>query len=299
MKMKIDFICVGAQKAGTTAISNLLKQHSGVQVTPRKEVHFFDRIANYEKGLEWYSSHFSELDQTKKIGELTPDYLYYSYVPTRIKESLGTEIKIWIVLRNPVLRTFSQYNFYRLMAVEFTKPFLKALPAPENLDKENSTFINWHNPTNYIERSLYWNQVKRYYDTFGKENVHICVYEDFFKKGEVNLDAWNALQDFIGVERELPKINKESNVTFVPKKGIKGAFLDFIRENKWLLAPFKKLIPLEKYKTIRTIAVKDLQERPAKLDENISKELYYKYFEEDVKKLEELTGMDFSVWKPK
>ena len=38
----ISFLIVGAQKAGTTALSAYLGEHEKIYIPPSKEVHFFD-----------------------------------------------------------------------------------------------------------------------------------------------------------------------------------------------------------------------------------------------------------------
>lgn len=45
--LKIDnfFLCVGAQKAGTTWLARTLSRHPEIFVTPVKEIHYFDHIA--------------------------------------------------------------------------------------------------------------------------------------------------------------------------------------------------------------------------------------------------------------
>jgi hypothetical protein len=42
-----DFIIIGAQKSGTTALYEYISQHPGIITTSRKEVHFFDRPCQF------------------------------------------------------------------------------------------------------------------------------------------------------------------------------------------------------------------------------------------------------------
>src|SRR5262249_50215247 len=51
-----DFLIIGAQKAGITSLASYLTAHPHVVPAKCKEVHFFD--LNYEKGVDWYRSHF-------------------------------------------------------------------------------------------------------------------------------------------------------------------------------------------------------------------------------------------------
>ena len=45
--MKPEFICIGAQKAGTTWLYARLREHSEFSLPPIKEMHYFDRSRSY------------------------------------------------------------------------------------------------------------------------------------------------------------------------------------------------------------------------------------------------------------
>lgn len=45
--MKPDFLCIGAQKAGTTWLFSRLREHSEFSLPPIKEMHYFDRSRTY------------------------------------------------------------------------------------------------------------------------------------------------------------------------------------------------------------------------------------------------------------
>jgi hypothetical protein len=49
-----NFICPGAQKAGTTTLHNILKQHPDIFLPNLKEAHFFDIEDRYKKGILWW-----------------------------------------------------------------------------------------------------------------------------------------------------------------------------------------------------------------------------------------------------
>lgn len=221
MVEKINFLCVGAQKAGTTPLFDLLKNHTEIDLAPKKEVLFFDRDSNYNKGKNWYLDQFEF--KNKITGEITPDYLSYDYVPKRIKDTLGEHVKILIMLRDPVSRTYSQYNFRRHKGKEFEKSFdYTSKINKDELVHENMVFDIWFNPTYYIERSQYYHQIKQYINLFRKDNLYICVYENFFTKGTIDDNEWSKLLKFLGVKYENPILSKPSNVSYVPKKGIHG-----------------------------------------------------------------------------
>ncbi len=45
------FVCIGAQKAGTTWLARVLSRHDEIFVTPVKEIHYFDHIAGLSEHL--------------------------------------------------------------------------------------------------------------------------------------------------------------------------------------------------------------------------------------------------------
>lgn len=121
-----DFLIVGAQKAGTTWLWEMLKQHPGTDLPRKKEIHFFGSAEIYRRGRDWYYGHFAHLDSSKVIGEGSTTYLY-DHVPywynssgrLEVDHSLPTipelitkelpNVKIIITLRDPVRRAISGY----------------------------------------------------------------------------------------------------------------------------------------------------------------------------------------------
>jgi len=106
-----NFLCAGAAKCGTTSLHAILAEHPQIFLPQRKEIHFFENNGNYSKGLDWYSKYFKNANEKKVIGEITADYMFFDYVPERIIEALGKNIKIIFMLRNPVDRSYSEYLF--------------------------------------------------------------------------------------------------------------------------------------------------------------------------------------------
>lgn len=75
--------------------------------------------------------------------------------------------------------------------------------------------------------------------------------------------------------------------------------LDKIRKNKWVLDGLKKVILLKLYRSLSASTVSKFQEKQPKTEKQKALELYEKYFEEDIKQLEALTSIDFSICKSK
>jgi len=124
-----SFILIGAQKSGTTWLWNNLKQHPDVALPARKEIHFFGGVEPFRKGIEWYYQHFNGLPLNKVTGEASTTYLYdylpfwdnpsgelthdhsLPCIPELVIKELP-EVKILVILRNPVSRAVSAYRHY-------------------------------------------------------------------------------------------------------------------------------------------------------------------------------------------
>lgn len=115
------FLVIGAQKCGTTWLAKMVSQHPEVSVAKKKELHFFNKVYNYEKGLEWYEDQFNASTSTKAIGEFTPNYFWTSEDEKEISEDSGTrdipklvhdaypDLQLIVCIRNPVDRAISAY----------------------------------------------------------------------------------------------------------------------------------------------------------------------------------------------
>lgn len=133
-----QFLIVGAQKSGTTAIYEFLKQHPQIQGSIAPETHFFDW--HFPKGPEARKK-FLEMNNlknniskeelqcaTRKVYadsffidsrivaqdtmyvEKTPSYLFLPDTPERISTTCFWKPKVIVVLRNPIDRAFSHYK---------------------------------------------------------------------------------------------------------------------------------------------------------------------------------------------
>ena len=105
---------VGAQKAGTTALYEYLSKHPQIQSTKEKELHYFNCEARYKLGIKFYRSLFQLGTNSKLTFDASPGYLNNANAPKRIYAH-NPNVKIIILLRDPVERAYSAWNMYRKM----------------------------------------------------------------------------------------------------------------------------------------------------------------------------------------
>ncbi len=102
------FIIVGSQKAGTTSLYLYLANHSEIQPSATKEAHFFNM--SYDRGIAYYHSIFPLQLDKRFTFDATPDYIDHPLVPSLCSKHYPN-IKLVLLLRDPVDRAFSHFNF--------------------------------------------------------------------------------------------------------------------------------------------------------------------------------------------
>jgi len=213
-----NFLIVGAQKAGTTSLFDILNQHSQIHLPQEKEIHFFDVDKSYEKGKAFYSSFFSEAGNALAVGETSPSYLFLPKVPRRILDSLGKDVKIIIVLRNPADRAFSQYKMLAAMGREKRGLDEVLQYNMEQIEKS----LNFDKHTSYLDRGMYAVQIENYFSVFPKQNIRIYLFEEDFleNRKQMILD----IQQFLGVEAE----NINTSIKALPYNKTKSKKMDVV-----------------------------------------------------------------------
>lgn len=203
LRRKPDYLIVGAQKAGTTTMFNMLSRHPAVANPLNKEMHYFDR-RDIRSSWE-YRRHFP-ISSQKITGEATPSYLFYPGVAEQVRQELP-DTKIVVVLRNPVDRAYSHYCMRQTRGKELLS-FEDAIDAEqERLSEALESFQ--HQPDahgaellahSYVARGLYATQLTDWYRQFPTERVFVMCYERFIN----DLDKeFGSLCHFLGIAREI------------------------------------------------------------------------------------------------
>ncbi|MBD0400837.1 sulfotransferase domain-containing protein [Flammeovirga sp. EKP202] len=178
---KNDFIVIGAQKAGTTALDYYFRKHKDLVMPKRKELHHFDNdlifryLPNFVLNF-LYHKNFNDLNQKyKKYGEITPIYMYWDNCLKRIK-NYNEEIKVIVILRNPIERSFSHWNMEYDRGNEL-RSFEDAIKQ-ESSDILNNKYKK-DRIISYLDRGFYSRQVIEILSLFKRDQVLFLKYEDF------------------------------------------------------------------------------------------------------------------------
>ena len=195
-----DFLILGAQKAGTTALYAYLRWHPQITGPSFKEVGFFDR--HYARGERWYRAHLPITRGGKVVGEASPSYLFHPLAPERVAR-LVPGARLIALLRNPVDRAFSHYQHEVALGRE-PLSFAEAIAREddrmrgelERMLGDPSYFSHaWWNYT-YAARGRYAEQLERWFTAFPRERLLVLLTDDLARD---TAGTYRRVLEFLGV----------------------------------------------------------------------------------------------------
>ena len=182
------FLVVGTARAGTTAVVEGLRTHPDVFITQPKEPHYFafhgtvpdfqgpgddewiNRIAITDS--DRYLALYDDAGDALARGDGSVSTLYYSAHAAPEIARINPEMKLVVVLREPVARAFSNYTYLRLRGVETEEDFRGGLDRePERIA------AHWHHMWHYTALSHYADDLQRLIDTVGRERVGVWFHD--------------------------------------------------------------------------------------------------------------------------
>ncbi|MGA2660406.1 MAG: glycosyltransferase [Verrucomicrobiota bacterium] len=182
--MRPDFFIVGAPKCGTTAMADYLAGHPEIYMA-RKEMHFFGADLRFgpqffRRDLAAYLAEFDAWKGQRHAGEASVWYLFSTRAAAEIR-AFSPEARIIIMLREPVEMLHSLYYYFRYDGNEPLPAFEQALAAETDRAGGRGLCRQTYFAQGLAYRQVvrYTEQVRRYFDVFGRERVHVIIYDDF------------------------------------------------------------------------------------------------------------------------
>lgn len=157
------FLGIGAQKAGTTWLYEMLRQHSDISFPLDKEVHFWNNIHTDQNVID-YLSKFQH--PTLCEGEITPAY---AFLPTATIEEIHQyqpDLKIIYIIRNPLDRAWSSAK----MALQRAEM--------EFHEASDEWFIDHFNSKGSLLRGDYEMCLRNWLSVFKENQLLIIKFED-------------------------------------------------------------------------------------------------------------------------
>jgi hypothetical protein len=164
-----SFYGIGAQKAGTTWLYEMLKAHPQIHLPARKEVHYWDLQS--ERPLEWYREHFKA---GYINGDITPSYAVLPPATIDRVHAATPDARLLLSLRHPLDRAWS---FVR-MAIERRYPAIPADLAAGEPRGEMLAFVRqklFH--PGCLARNDYATIIRRWRQRFGDDALMWFRYE--------------------------------------------------------------------------------------------------------------------------
>ena len=290
-----NLLIVGAAKCGTTSLHNYLKQHPDIFMSKQKEPHFLinsdigeDRIHKAITVLEDYEDMFKTDSIYKYKGESSVMYLAFpEFSIKNIKKYLDPNVKIIIMLRNPVERAFAGY----LHNLRYNPS--ENLSFEEAFEKSEARYYKERDitpDTRYLHVGNYFSQVESFISMFN-DNVLVIMYEDYVN--DIDLCLANVF-DFLDID----KISVDTS-----RRHMVGGWVFKRKFLRNLLIPknnFKSLIKnLLPNKKIRKAIKQKIMNMSTVENPSISEDMHKKlteYYRKDIDNLSKLLNKELNCW---
>ena len=196
---KVDFLIVGAPKAGTSTLHNWLNQHPELEGSEPKETYAF--LSSNFKAYNRFGVSLENIDKLRKFFSGNSQIVYessaqtlYSLDTIDLIKSYNPRIKIIVVKRDPVKRILSTYNYYK---------YTKALAnVHENFELYIEALLSrkCNIGNDLYDKALEWSNYDYYVNkwklSLGIDNVFETDFENLFLNPKEELDK---IQHFLGI----------------------------------------------------------------------------------------------------
>ena len=247
------FILGGTIKAATSSLFSYISAHPQVCGSRVKETWFFS--AQYSGDLEQdfnkYASYFSPTAENTVLFEASPEYLTYKEnVAPRIRQLLP-DAKLLFVLRNPVDRLYSHFNFAKgqlQLSEELT--FEKFVEYCERFNNGQTTAEESGIALKHLralEIGNYSHYLVNFYNEFETDRIKVMFYDEF---ASYPLEKLAEIAEFIGVSPAFFEgfTMNRANVTFSSR--MKSLHMIALLSNRWL-EPLLRRYPSLKHNLVK------------------------------------------------
>ena len=307
-RAKPNFFIVGAPKCGTTSLHEYLQRHPDVFMPFFKEPHYFgsdlegSRFRQFRGKPARYLKLFRDARGEKRIGESSPWYLVSQRAAEEI-QAYDPTAKIIIMLRNPIDMMYSMWSQFRYSGNEQIESFETALAAETDRRAGRRIRRAAHCITGlcYRDMARYVEQVPRYFNRFGRENVLVIIFDDFRADTRA---VFRSVLDFLELDSnitmsfDIHNPNKEVRLEWLQKLIVNSGFsLMLLKDQLTYLATTHSLVPYS-YRTRAVegvIAVYTKYERRSPLTAELRQRLAAE-LEGEIDALSALLDRDLSHW---
>jgi hypothetical protein len=296
------FFIAGVPKAGTTALHAALARHPALFMSSDKEPKIFltdgppplqggpGDAKTYREHV-WRRADYEALFEPAVAGQLrgesTPFYLYSQDAQRRIRDQIPGA-RLIVVLRDPAERAHSNWTHLWSAGLDPVGDFVQACAEePRRIAAGWADF--WH----YTTLGRYGEQLERLYRQFPREQVLVFRYRALIENPAAALDRVCA---FLGVPQGVLSEMPRENVTAHPDPTLRHrAVARTLRAGHSLTAALPGQAGTSLIDQLERILQQDAApRRPLTWQQ---RQAVLPYFEDDIRRLESVTGEDFSDWR--
>lgn len=242
-----NFLIIGVWKCGTSSLYYYLGKHPKILPALTKELHYFTSITHWQKEETFtdYLDYFPPIDNPAyQTGEATPAYIIQPNLARYLRQYFP-EVKIIILLRNPVKRAISHFYMRERNCDPIFSQTLDGLThidlaKVDSIIKQTYTTlraeISWRQRltrqeevypcqadissklAHYLALSHYIRYLPQWFEHFPKEQILVIRSEDLFEKAS---DTMKQVYTFLGLEYypllKYPKVNSLPYNTISPE----------------------------------------------------------------------------------
>lgn len=212
-----DYLIIGTMKGGTTALQDFICKHPDVATPEKKEIHYFSLYPHMSR--EWYLGHFNGVGENT-VGEASPTYFDVAYTQAipRLIKSFNQEIKLILIVRDPVERAVS--HFHHLKNINKIKSILD-ININDFFGRSYSQMLRQSSEIDFclhqvIDFSLYARKFMTYLSVFERKQILVV---DSLKLRNDAANTMNSvfrhigISDFYDPEFELVKYSSGKGVS--------------------------------------------------------------------------------------
>lgn len=271
-----NFVVIGAMRAGTTTLYELMRQSGAVSVPRTKETDFFMFARNHERGLKWFAAQFDDLSHP--ICDFSSNYSRRGTFPepARRIHQTNPNAKIIYIVRDPVKRAISQFR--HMVASGFDMPDADGLVT----HREGQVIL---------DASSYAHQLDAYTPYWSIDDIIIL---DFDKLIRDQFGTLVQLYDRLGIPhdtRSLERIsaNGSSELQRMP------AFWGRLRRSD-LGERMRQIVPRELLNRTKRLVASLTPEQELAPFSSAAEQFVRAGIADDVARFRKMTGLSFDHW---
>lgn len=285
---RIDLMIIGAQKAGTTSLKDLLSTIPNIRTHQSIEIPYFLAQSELSAGwVEGWKRYFDSGAGDIVVGK-SAGLMYERDALTHLRDH-NPKVQIAALLRDPVDRAYSAYWFARRKGWEDIRDFEVAMHAP--VDRFGDNEVRKRN-CQYLDRGYYAKHLKQVLELFPREQVTVYAFEKFKRDQRCVLAG---LLDVVGVCSSVARVadGVKANVAAMPR------FPLLTRAMALRIPPgVQALVPRSTLRGLKRTVTRwnEVPARNPPMRESTRKWLTEFYAEKNAE-LRTLLDIDLSVWR--